>query len=176
MTDMDRRFVDEYLVDYDAKHAAIRAGFSESTARNAAAWINPEKPKKKQVRQLIDRKMAEMSRRTGITAERVMRELAAIAFVNVDDVVDKDTGGFIEDAQRVDMAAVAGYRVKDGKGTEKEIKFHDKLRALELIGKRLGMFKDSIQIEGELPAIIDDIPRVCDMRRDDLVEVKDLDE
>lgn len=143
MTDRDRRFVDEFLIDFDAKHAAIRAGYSEATARNASAWIHPEKPTKPQVRQLIDRKMADMSRRTGITAERVLRELAAIAFVNIDDVVDKRTGGFLKDAQRIDLAAVSGYQVKKGKTREKEVKFYDKLRALELIGKRLGMFDEN---------------------------------
>ena len=41
LTDKDRRFADEYIIDFDAKHAAIRAGYAESTARNAAAWKMP---------------------------------------------------------------------------------------------------------------------------------------
>lgn len=140
MTDRDLRFADEYMIDFHPKHAAIRAGYSEKTARNAASWIKPDKPAKPQLRQLIDRKMADMSRRTGVTAERVMKELAAIAFVNVDDVVDKLDGSFIDNVQRADMAAVASYQVKDGKITEREIRFYDKLKALELIGRHLGMF------------------------------------
>ena len=143
LTDRDRRFADEYLIDFDAKHAAIRAGYSASTARNAAAWIKADNPEKPKLRALIDRKMADLSRRTGITAERVLRELANVAFVNFDDVVGED-GKILPDAQRADLAAVAGYKVKDGEDVdEREVKFHDKLRALELIGKHLGMFDGS---------------------------------
>lgn len=143
MTDRDLRFADEYLVDYDAKHAAIRAGYSESTARNAAAWINPKNPTKPKLRALIDRKIAELSRRTGVTAERVLKELAAIAFVNIDDVVDRRSGSFAEDVERCDLAAVANFTNKKGKTKEKKVEFYDKLRALELIGKHLGMFDGS---------------------------------
>ena len=141
ITDRERRFADEYLIDFDCKHAAMRAGYSESTARNAAAWIKADNPEKPKLRELIDRKMADLSRRTGITAERVLQELANVAFVNFDDVVDSD-GEILKGAQRADLAAVAGYKVKTGEEfDEREIKFHDKLRALELIGKHLGMFE-----------------------------------
>ena len=167
MTDRELRFADEYLVDYNAKHAAIRAGFSETTARNAAAWINPKNPTKKQLRALIDRKIADLSRRTGITAERVMKELAAIAFVNIDDVVDRRSGSFAEDVERCDLAAVAAFTNKKGKTKEKKVEFYDKLRALELIGKHLGMFDgtsvDSAKAQKEnatLDAIIEAVNNV----------------
>lgn len=144
ITDRDRRFADEYMIDFDAKHAAIRAGYSESTARNASAWIRAENPEKPALRDLIDRKMAQLSRRTGITAERVLRELANIAFVNVDDVINIADGSISGGAQRADLAAVAGYKVRTGEEFEEcETKFHDKLRALELLGKHLGMFEGS---------------------------------
>ena len=143
MTDRDLRFADEYLVDYDCKHAALRAGYSESTARNAAAWINPKNPTKPKLRALIDRKIADLSRRTGITAERVLKELASIAFVNIDDVVDRQNGSFAMDVERCDLAAVSAFTKKKGKTKENKIEFYDKLHALELIGKHLGMFDGS---------------------------------
>ena len=158
ITDRERRFADEYLIDFDAKHAAIRAGYSESTARNAAAWIKADKPEKPKLRELIDRKMADLSRRTGITAERVLRELANVAFVNFDDVVTRD-GTIVKDAQRADLSAVSGYKVKIGEEfDEREVKFHDKLRALELIGKHLGMFTENVRITNNVPNIVDDVP------------------
>ena len=161
ISDRDRRFADEYMIDFDAKHAAIRAGYSESTARNASAWIRAENPEKPMVRDLIDRKMAQLSRRTGITAERVLRELANIAFVNVDDVIRLANGSISGDAQRADLAAVAGYKTKFGSGvTEREVKFHDKLRALELLGKHLGMFEENIRMTDATPRIVDDVPEV----------------
>ena len=158
MTDRDRKFADEYVIDFDAKHAAIRAGYSETTARNASAWINPENPAKPKLRALIDRKLAELSRRTGVTAERVIQELAKIAFANADDIIDPSTGRFIDGVQRADMAAVAGYRRKSGDDfDEHEVKMYDKVRALELLGKRFGMFEEKKQITSAKPEIIDDI-------------------
>lgn len=141
MTDRDLRFADEYLVDCDAKNAAIRAGYSPKTAQNASAWIRLPNPSKPQVRTLIDRKLAEMSRRTGVTAERVVKELAKVAFVDVSDIVDPATGRLLDNTERPDTAAVAGIRVKRGDAyDEYEVKLCDKMRALELLGKQLGMF------------------------------------
>ena len=158
MTDRDLRFADEYIVDFCPKQAAIRAGYSEKTARNAAAWIKPDRPAKPALRALIDRKIADMSRRTGITAERVLRELATIAFADITDIVDPNTGKLLEDVARSDSAAVAGFRIKSGDDyTEYETKMCDKLKALELIGKHLGMFADNINVSGAVPVIIDDI-------------------
>ena len=157
MTDRDRRFADEYIIDFDAKHAAIRAGYSEKTARNASAWINAENPAKPQLRDLIDKKMAALSRRTGITAARVLKELAAIAFVNIDDVVDLKSGAILDGAERSDLAAVASFQRKKGKIEENKAEFYDKLRALELIGKHLGMFTENISISDKTPVIADDI-------------------
>ena len=144
MTDRDLRFADEYLVDFCPKQAAIRAGYSEKTARNAAAWIKPDNPGKPALRALVDRKLAVLSRRTGVTAERVMMELATIAFANITDIVDPKSGKLLGDVSRIDAAAVAGFRIKTGEDfTERETKMYDKLKALELIGKHLGMFDGS---------------------------------
>lgn len=158
MTDRDLRFADEYIIDFCPKQAAIRAGYSEKTARNAAAWIKADNPGKPALRNLIDRKIAALSRRTGITAERVMQELAAIAFANVSDIVDPKSGRMLDDVSRVDAAAVAGIRIKDGDDfTERETKMYDKLKALELIGKHLGMFTENVKLTDATPNIVDDI-------------------
>lgn len=152
------RFADEYMVDYSPKNAAIRAGYSEKTARNAANWINPQNPGKPQLRALIDTKTAELSRRTGVTAERVIGEIAKIAFANITDIADPKTGKLLPGVERADASAVAGIRIKRGDDfSEYELKMCDKLKALELLGKRLGMFKENIQIEGNVPVIMDDI-------------------
>lgn len=158
MTDRDLRFADEYFVDYNAKHAAIRAGYSEKTARNAANWIDKNKPGKPQLRALIDKKMAELSRRTGVTAERVINEAAKIAFADIIDIVDPETGKLLPDVKRVDASAVAGFRIKCGDDfTEYETKMYDKVKALELLGRYLGIEKQSVQIQGAVPVIMDDI-------------------
>ena len=87
-----------------------------------------------------------------------MRELAAIAFADITDVVDPDTGKLLKDVSRSDSAAVAGIRVKSGDDfTEYDTKMCDKVKALELIGKHLGMFAENINVSGAVPVIIDDI-------------------
>lgn len=158
MKDRDAAFCTEYLVDFDAKNAALRAGFAPGTARNAAAWINAEHPAKPHLRKEIDRLIALRSARTGITAGRVLQELARIAFADITDVVDTDTGGVRKDASRDDTAAIALVTVKNGKISEKGVRMHDKVHALELLGRHLGMLKEDIAITGALPVIIDDSP------------------
>ena len=158
MTDRDYRFADEYFVDYDAKNAAIRAGYSVATAKNAANWINVNNPTKPKLRELIDRRAAEISRRCGISAERVMNELAKIAFADITDIVDPKTGGLLEGVSRSDAAAVVSIHVKNGDDfVEREVRMYDKVKALELIGKRLNLFSEEVKLSGPVPVIIDDV-------------------
>lgn len=138
------RFADEYLIDFNAKAAAIRAGYSPATAKNASMWISDAHPTKPKLKELIDKRLAHMSRRTGITAERLLREMAALAFSNPDDVIDWESGKVKDGAERVDLAAVAGYRKKSGDGwAEYEVKLTDKARALEVLAKWLRLFDNA---------------------------------
>lgn len=147
MNDRDARFCTEYMVDMDAKAAALRAGFKPATARNAAAWIHPEHPTKPELRKEIDRLIEKRAKRTEVTAERVIAELARIAFANIDDVVTAQ-GGLRMDADRDDKAAVASVKVKHtAEGQEKEVKMHDKGFALKLLGTHLGLFTEKVQTE-----------------------------
>lgn len=158
MKDRDQRFCEEYLIDLNAKRAAIRAGFSPATARNAAAWVNAQHPTKPELRTEIDRLMAERSRRTGVSADRVVRELARIAFANLTDVLDMDSLDVRGDIGPDDSAALAKIkRRQTADGVECEIHMHDKNRALELLGKHLGLFTENVRLQQALPVIIDDI-------------------
>ena len=96
--------------------------------------------------------MAERSRRTGVNADRVVMELAKIAFVNAKDVIDPDTATVRPDALPEDTAAIQSVKVKTfgEDGLEREVKMADKLRALELLGRHLGMFKDKVELSGAL--------------------------
>ena len=84
LTDKQRRFVEEYLIDLNATQAAIRAGYSVKTAKEIAA----QNLTKLNISNEISKAMAERSRRTGVTADRVIEELAKIGFVNISNVVD----------------------------------------------------------------------------------------
>lgn len=80
-------------------------------------------------------------------------ELAKIGLLNPKDLVDFDEATVKEEATEEDLAAIASVRVKrfptkDGEGTEREIKMHDKTKALELLGRHFGMFKDKVEVSG----------------------------
>ena len=157
MRERDRLFAEEYIIDRNACAAAIRAGFSPKTAKDASEWIHPEHPTKPHVRALIDQLNAERSRRTGVTADRVLEELAKIAFVNAEDLLDPDSARVLPNAKREDKAAIQSVTVKTGKIEEREIKLADKTRALELIGKHLGMFAATDRGQEDALGKLDDI-------------------
>lgn len=138
MTDKQERFCEEYMVDLNATQAAIRAGYSHKTAAAQAARLLINVNIQNRIAQL----QAEQSRRTGVSADRVVRELAKIAFVNAGDLIDSKTASVKLDASRDDLAAVQSIKVKTfgEDGLEHEVKLADKLKALELLGKHLGVF------------------------------------
>lgn len=159
LTRKQKRFVEEYLVDLNATQAAIRAGYSPQTAYA----IGNENMNKEYIKAAIDKAIAERSRRTGINQDRVLLELAKIAFLNPADVVNMDAATVRGEANRDDTAAIASVKVKtipteDGDIVEREVKIYDKIKALELLGKHLGTFKENINLSGEIGVqIIDDI-------------------
>lgn len=162
LTEKQKRFVDEYLIDLNATQAAIRAGYSERTAaeQGARLLINVK------VQNEISNQMKDREVRTEITQDMVVRELAAIAFSNGADyskVVTKqsvdDMGNAVEypDVELKNTDELTAQQKKAIAGI-KQTKFGisvetcDKVKALELLGKHLGMFKDKIEVSGTLKA------------------------
>ena len=151
LTAKQKRFIEEYLIDLNATQAAIRAGYSPDTAYS----IGSENLKKPEIRARVDKAMAERSKRTGINAERVVIELARIGLVNPRKLINLNAATIKEDATEDDLAAVSSVKVKtipteDGDIVEREVRLYDKNKALELLGRHLGMFKDKVQVSGEL--------------------------
>lgn len=148
MTAKQKRFVEEYLIDLNATQAAIRAGYSPATAQEQGYQLL----QKTSVQNAINMKIAERSKRTGINADRVIREIAKIAFVNAADLIDFDTATIDSNAVNDDTAAIQSVKVKyfGEDGLEREIKLADKLKALELLGKHLGLFKENIELTGDV--------------------------
>lgn len=164
LTEKQKRFADEYLIDLNATQAAIRAGYSPKSAeqQGSALLRNPK------VRAYIDERMAELSRRTGVTQERIIRELARIAFLDPTKLVNMDTVELLDDATEDDRAAITAVKIKtiptqEGTGVEREIRFADKIKALELLGKRFGMWidKQQVDVQGTVQ-IVDDVPSDVD--------------
>lgn len=146
-----QRFVDEYLIDLNATQAAIRAGYSVKTAKE----IGCENLTKPNIQEAIEKLMAERSKRTGVNQDRVIQELARIAFVNPQNVINADDGSVRADASDDDLACIQSVKVKTmsgdkGYSEEREVRLNDKMKALELLGKHLGMFKDKVELETDM--------------------------
>ena len=155
LNDKQQCFVDEYLIDLNATQAAIRAGYSVKTADQQGSRLLANV----KVQQAVSEKMAERSRRTGVNQDRVVMELAKIAFVNASDVINPEDATVRDGAADDDTAAIQSVKVKviptkEGAGIEREIRLSDKLKALELLGKHLGMWSDKLDVSVNIPVVI----------------------
>lgn len=158
MTPKKRRFVEEYLVDLNATKAAERAGYSVRSAKAAGCRLLTDVD----VAALLEKAQSARSQKTGITADRVLRELALIGFSDLRGLFTSDgklkaVHGLEEDiARAVASVDVTKERtIRNGDSTEQEfvskVKVWDKVKALELIGRHLAMWKDRVELETPEP-------------------------
>lgn len=138
LTEKQKRFCEEYLIDLNATQAAIRAGYKEKTAYAQGQRLL----KKVEAQDYLQKLMGERSKRTEITADRVLAELAAIAFSDRTELAKVNSVGVVEFTPTDDLPddvkkVIAG--IEEGKyGTK--VTSYDKVKALELLGKHLGLF------------------------------------
>nr|WP_288700606.1 terminase small subunit [uncultured Blautia sp.] len=148
MTKKQKIFADEYLIDLNATRA-YKAAYPSVKKDETAAAAAARMLRNVKVADYIQKRMQDRQKRTEITQDRVLEELAAIAFARATDfaevkggcVIIKDTAGLTEQQ----IKAIAG--IKEGKfGIE--LKLNDKEKALELLGRHLGMFRDRLEVSG----------------------------
>lgn len=148
MTEKQKIFADEYLIDLNATRAYLVA-YPSVRKEKTAAQAGSRMLRNVKVQKYIADRMQERQKRTEITQDRVLEELAAIAFARATDYAEvKDECVRIKDTDSLtdqQIKAIAG--IKEGKfGIE--LKLNDKEKALELLGRHLGMFKDKIEVSG----------------------------
>lgn len=149
LTPKQRCFVEEYLIDFNATQAAIRAGYSEDSARTTG----PENLLKPVVQEAIGKAIARRSKRTEVTADRVVRELARIAFLDARKVMEWGPQGVkfrpSEELDDDDAACIveASETITEAGGTIR-VKMADKMAALNLLAKHTGVAKDQLEITG----------------------------
>ena len=148
LTDKQKRFCEEYIIDLNATQAALRAGYCAKT-------VNPQGSQnlaKLSIQQEIKRLKAERSERTQVKADDVVLELAKVAFSNIEDYLTVDEDGetrlkSFEDIERNVLAAIESIKISTTKNkddsreyTTTQFKLHSKLNALEQLGKHLGVY------------------------------------
>ena len=129
LTDKQTAFVREYLVDLNATQAAIRAGYSERTASR----IGPQLLGKTWVREAIEKAQAQRARRVEVTQDYVLANLVEVVERTMQRAPVLDRKG--EQVTDEEGRAVWTF---DAKGAN---------RALELLGKHLGIFTDKVRAE-----------------------------
>ncbi len=172
LTAKQQRFCDEYLIDLNATQAAIRAGYSKKTANEQGARLLVNVSIQKKISEL----QKEREKRTEITQDSVLHELALIAFAKASDyakVVEKDAmveveGNMIpvldEDGNPVKYRTVEPILTDELTEEQKkaiavikkgrdgfEIKPYSKIQALELLGRHLGMFTEKVEVKNTTP-------------------------
>lgn len=141
LTQKQKRFVDEYLVDLNATQAAIRAGYSEKTAYSIGQRIL----KNVEIQAAIERSQKEREKRTEITQDRVLQELTKIGFANITDFVEIKEGYVnVKDTSEIPEDKVGAISSIEAGNFGIKLKLNNKLDALEKIGRHLGMFKDNL--------------------------------
>lgn len=181
LTDKQRRFCEEYLVDLNATQAAIRAGYKEKNAY----IIGHENLRKPKISEYLSREREELSQKTKVTQERIIDELASIAFAKITDyakIIDKpiqitkngtiellrDESGKVINVQDIEFTLTDKLTDEQKRSISSlkrtrsgiELRTHNKLEALKLLGEYLGMFEKDDNEKGVSVTIINDIPDV----------------
>lgn len=153
LTDKQKMFCLEYLVDFNATQAAIRAGYSENTASE----IGSENLGKPHIQTFIQESIKERQTRTEITADKVLKEYAKIAFFDIRSIYNESNSlkpiADLDDTAGSVIAGVEVDEIFEGSGKDKiylgntvKVKLNNKINALDSIAKHLGMFeKDNAQ-------------------------------
>ena len=154
LTKKQALFVQEYLIDLNGKQAAIRAGYTVRRAEVTASELLANR----KVSEAVAAAMQKREQRTQITQDRVLQELARLAFFDLRRAYNPD--GTLKLPQDIDDDTAAGLAGLDtvttsmGGGddeapvslTTKKVKGFDKKGALELCMRHLGMFNDKLQV------------------------------
>lgn len=143
-------FVDQYLIDLNARQAAIRAGYAESNANQTGMRLL----KKPDVKALIGERMKARAERTEIDQDRVLKEIARVAFSDIRKTMTWGPDGvkLIESSELTDDQAAGVAEVAETTSTNGgslKLRKHDKMKALELLGRHLGLFVDKVEHTGK---------------------------
>jgi phage terminase small subunit len=152
LTDKQRLFCEEYLIDLNATQAAIRAGYSEKTARK----IGSENLTKPDIRAYIENRLAEKEDALIAKQDEVMKYLTSVMRREYCECVvvtlSEEITNYVPDAE----GKMRKQTVKKEKPEVVEIpaRLADSNKAAELLGKRYSLFTDKVDVTGAVPVVI----------------------
>lgn len=152
LTDKQRLFCDEYLIDLNATQAAIRAGYSEKTARK----IGSENLSKPDIRAYIEIRLAEKEDALIAKQDEVMKYLTSVMRREYCEHVVVTLSEEKTDYVMGDDGKYRKQSVKTEKPEVVEIpaRLADANKAAELLGKRYSLFTDKVDVTGAVPVVI----------------------
>lgn len=147
MTEKQKRFCDEYLIDFNATRA-YKVAYPSCKKDETASSAGSRMLGNVKVKEYIEKRQKDAQKRTEVTQDKVIQELAAIAFSNATEFASVK-GNRVKIRNTEDLGenvkkAIVG--IKKGKNGI-EIKTADKTQALELLGRHLGIFKENLNID-----------------------------
>ena len=132
MNARQKRFCDEYLIDCNAKQAAIRAGYSSKTAKITGAKLLTNA----NLKAYIEEQLEKIHNEKTADAQEVLEYLTAVMRGQHTEKVLMLVGEGVQTITDIDVAA------------------KERIKAAELIGKRYGLFKDNLDVGGAIPVVI----------------------
>ena len=144
MTEKQKRFCDEYLVDYNATQAAVRAGYSAKSAYS----IGEENLRKPELKTYIDERLEQLRSAKTADAAEVMEYLTSVL-----------RG---ESKASVVVVESVGDGCSEARTITKPPDERERLKAAELLGKRFGLFTDKVNVEGNIPVVIAGDDKIAD--------------
>ena len=157
--DKHMRVIDEYMINGMNKSAAMRkCGYTESMSRR-----NQDVFGRRDVKEEIARRQVKLAKKAEVTAEWIIDKYRQIVEADLGDLltINPDGTAYIDlnKASPDHLASLGEFTVDaytEGRGAGARevkrirVKLHDKLRALEALGRHLGMFTDTVTIKGEV--------------------------
>lgn len=147
LTPKQARFVEEYLIDLNGTQAAIRAGYAERSAGMTASRLITNDNIVAAIQKAKDKR----SRRIEITQDRVLLELAKLAFSDLREFTGwGPTGIQLKDSDELEEHAAACVQevslTTTNSGYNMKFKLHDKCPAIKMLGQHLGMFTEKVDL------------------------------
>ena len=159
LTNKQSAFIDEYMIDLNSTQAAIRAGYSKKTADR----MGPENMCKPVIQAELEKRLSARSERTTIDSDYVLSRLSEVDQMDVIDILNDDgTTKAIKEWPKIWRQFISGIDIteiftgsgedKSLSGLVKKIKWPDKLKNLELIGKHVNVraFRENVELTGNI--------------------------